>query len=324
MIEKEREIAAASDVALPKISHGSRNVNEGLRADEVALSAAAEIIASLATAFQTPSLPAEDADSTLSLPGVATHATRTLETELQKLAIRVRHLEGRAAVATFSHIPHTPSEIKEAVSGSINGSSNCTSRIGHGGQASQQDIRETSPPVKRRRLDHRTLDALHECVSNEANLLQTQRQDLSAIDAQLTTQSHLSQGTLNMKHQSVATLERELLKHQKANEAFQKVLREIGQIVTAVARGDLTMKVRMNAVELDPEITTFKRTINAMMDQLQTFASEVSRVAREVGTEGLLGGQAVIGGIDGTWKELTDNGKLHHTCQAYSMAGSEN
>ncbi|GJN78609.1 histidine kinase osmosensor [Purpureocillium lilacinum] len=104
-----------------------------------------------------------------------------------------------------------------------------------------------------------------------------------------------------------AALERELLKHQKANEAFQKALREIGQIVTAVARGDLTMKVHMNADELDPEIHTFKRTINAMMDKLQIFASEVSRVAREVGTEGLLGGQAIIDGVDGTWKELTDN-----------------
>jgi osomolarity two-component system sensor histidine kinase NIK1 len=112
-----------------------------------------------------------------------------------------------------------------------------------------------------------------------------------------------------LEQERVATMERELWKHQKANEAFKKAFREIGEIVTAVARGDLTMKVRMNTVEMDPEITTFKRTINAMMDQLQIFASEVSRVAREVGTEGLLGGQARIGGVDGTWKELTDNGK---------------
>jgi osomolarity two-component system sensor histidine kinase NIK1 len=66
----------------------------------------------------------------------------------------------------------------------------------------------------------------------------------------------------------------------------------------------------MNSVEMDPEITTFKRTINTMMDQLQVFSSEVSRVAREVGTDGILGGQAMIAGVDGTWKELTDNGKL--------------
>ncbi len=66
----------------------------------------------------------------------------------------------------------------------------------------------------------------------------------------------------------------------------------------------------MNTVEMDPEITTFKRTINTMMDQLQVFSSEVSRVAREVGTEGILGGQAQIEGVDGTWKELTYNGEF--------------
>lgn len=61
---------------------------------------------------------------------------------------------------------------------------------------------------------------------------------------------------------------------------------------------------------MDPEITTFKNTINTMTDQLQTFASEVSRVAREVGTEGRLGGQARIAGVEGTWMELTNNGSL--------------
>ena len=68
----------------------------------------------------------------------------------------------------------------------------------------------------------------------------------------------------------------------------------------------------VHAVEMDPEIKTFKNTINNMTDQLQTFASEVSRVAREVGTEGRLGGQAKIDGVEGTWRELTDNGKC--TC----------
>ena len=97
-----------------------------------------------------------------------------------------------------------------------------------------------------------------------------------------------------LEEERVATLERELWKHQKAYEAFQKALREIGEIVTAVARGDLSKKVRMNSVEMDPEITTFKRTINTMMDQLQVFSSEVSRVAREVGTEGILGGHYTL------------------------------
>lgn len=78
--------------------------------------------------------------------------------------------------------------------------------------------------------------------------------------------------------------------------------------MTAVARGDLSQKVQLHAVEIDTEIAKFKHTINTMIDQLQTFSSEVSRVAREVGTEGILGGQAQIGGVDGIrgrWKEIT-------------------
>jgi osomolarity two-component system sensor histidine kinase NIK1 len=106
----------------------------------------------------------------------------------------------------------------------------------------------------------------------------------------------------------LVTIEQELGKHQQSNRAFRKALREIGHIVTAVARGDLSQKVQIHAVEVDTEIATFKHTINTMIDQLQTFSSEVSRVAREVGTEGILGGQAQIEGVDGTWKELTNNG----------------
>jgi hypothetical protein len=62
---------------------------------------------------------------------------------------------------------------------------------------------------------------------------------------------------------------------------------------------------------MDDEIATFKVTINTMMDQLEVFGSEVSRVAREVGTEGILGGQAQISGLHGIWKELTNNGKAY-------------
>ena len=107
----------------------------------------------------------------------------------------------------------------------------------------------------------------------------------------------------------IAVLEEELKKHKQANEAFQKALREIGEIITAVARGDLSKKVQIHSDEVDSGISEFKCTINTMLDQLQVFSSEVSRVAWEVGTKGILGGQAQITGIDGTWKDLTNNGK---------------
>ncbi|HEY4027986.1 MAG TPA: response regulator, partial [Candidatus Dormibacteraeota bacterium] len=90
-----------------------------------------------------------------------------------------------------------------------------------------------------------------------------------------------------------------------ANLTFQ--VRNIAEVTTAVARGDLSKKT---TVEGRGEIMELKDTINVMVDQLNAFASEVTRVAREVGTEGKLGGQAHVRGVDGVWKELTDNVNL--------------
>ena len=81
-------------------------------------------------------------------------------------------------------------------------------------------------------------------------------------------------------------------------------VRNIAEVATAVARGDLSRKI---TVDVKGEILELKNTINTMVDQLNAFASEVSRVAREVGTEGKLGGQAQVPGVAGTWKDLTDN-----------------
>ena len=81
-------------------------------------------------------------------------------------------------------------------------------------------------------------------------------------------------------------------------------VRNIAEVTTAVASGDLSKKI---TVDVRGEILELKNTINTMVDQLSSFAAEVTRVAREVGTEGKLGGQAVVRGIGGTWKDLTDN-----------------
>ncbi|MBH5338066.1 HAMP domain-containing protein [Streptomyces pactum] len=81
-------------------------------------------------------------------------------------------------------------------------------------------------------------------------------------------------------------------------------VRSIAQVATAVANGDLSRKVRVDA---RGEILELKETINTMVDQLSSFADEVTRVAREVGTEGILGGQARVPNVAGTWKDLTDN-----------------
>ncbi|HVJ68916.1 MAG TPA: HAMP domain-containing protein, partial [Caulifigura sp.] len=81
-------------------------------------------------------------------------------------------------------------------------------------------------------------------------------------------------------------------------------VRNIAEVTTAVANGDLSKKI---TVDVKGEILELKNTVNIMVDQLRSFASEVTRVAREVGTEGKLGGQADVKGVSGTWKDLTDN-----------------
>src|SRR5207237_2723761 len=81
-------------------------------------------------------------------------------------------------------------------------------------------------------------------------------------------------------------------------------VRNIADVTTAVAMGDLSKKI---TVEVRGEILELKSTINTMVDQLNAFAAEVTRVAREVGSEGKLGGQADVKGVSGTWKDLTES-----------------
>src|SRR6202046_3973814 len=82
-------------------------------------------------------------------------------------------------------------------------------------------------------------------------------------------------------------------------------VRAIAQVTTAVARGDLSQKI---SVEAKGEVATLAQTIDGMVDTLSAFAGEVTRVAREVGTDGRLGGQAEVPGVGGTWRDLTDSG----------------
>src|SRR5437867_966845 len=84
-------------------------------------------------------------------------------------------------------------------------------------------------------------------------------------------------------------------------------VRNIAGVTTAVAKGDLSKKI---TVDVKGEILELKNTINTMVDQLSSFAAEVTRVAREVGTEGKLGGQAEVKGVAGVWKDLTDSVNL--------------
>ncbi|KAM7206984.1 putative histidine kinase [Rhypophila sp. PSN 637] len=267
---------------------------------ESTLAVITALVRSLATDPKSDPVLDIRANNHVRIPGPATQEKADLERELAALVLRVQHLEAKAGAASVTTIfPDTPNATPDSLFSDVKNPASVT-------QVAVKN--KNSPGLQRNGFIDEALEGLREHVDDQSKLLDSQRQELAGVNAQLLEQKQLQEKALAIIEQErVATLERELWKHQKANEAFQKALREIGEIVTAVARGDLSKKVRMNTVEMDPEITTFKRTINTMMDQLQVFSSEVSRVAREVGTEGILGGQAQIEGVDGTWKELTDN-----------------
>jgi osomolarity two-component system, sensor histidine kinase NIK1 len=91
-------------------------------------------------------------------------------------------------------------------------------------------------------------------------------------------------------------------------------VRSIAKVTTAVARGDLSQKID---IEVEGEMLTLKETVNKMVDQLSGFASEVTRVAQEVGTQGILGGQAVVQGAEGTWESLTRNVNVSSEIRVY-------
>ena len=91
-------------------------------------------------------------------------------------------------------------------------------------------------------------------------------------------------------------------------------VRSIATVTTAVAKGDLTRKIE---IQVEGEMATLKTTVNSMVDQLSAFASEVTRVALEVGTQGILGGQARVEGVQGTWADLTLNVNVRFSAAHY-------
>jgi len=250
----------------------------------------------------------------VSLPGSNSAAKESLEDELAALAARIKHLEEKASTVNNQVLPDTPSEFGAPTSPFPNGSPG-TARNGV-----SRPVRQLSGATRQNHISNLLTSGslifseedthdLRDHVEKQADEIKTQKETVDHVKDQLLEQKeHAKRTFVKVEDMQINSLERELLKHQQANEAFQKALKEIGTIITNVANGDLSQKVQIHAIEMDPEIATFKRTINTMMDQLQVFGNEVSRVAREVGTEGILGGQAQISGVSGIWKNLTDNG----------------
>lgn len=264
------------------------------------------------------------------LAGPKSGAKDALEAELSALSQRIQYLEMQAESASRT-FPDTPNESSAPPSMFIKAedahSQNVTLSQMDSGPLPNRNPSVSSRSVRLNNLlaaresrngdaDHgRTvseddIDYLREHVQKQSEEIKSQRDMIAEISKGLVESHEQNRLALHkVETEDVGLLERELRKHQQANEAFQKALREIGGIITQVANGDLSMRVQTQASEMDQEIATFKRTINKMMDQLEIFGSEVSRVAKEVGTDGILGGQAKIPDVHGVWKELTDNGK---------------
>ena len=249
------------------------------------------------------------------LPGSNSDAKKLLELELSALASRIKYLEERATVINHEGLPHSPEDENEPFASTANENPvPCSNGTHHSSQAStipsRQEHISSLLAKKPTTLSEGDLMILRNHVQDQAAQIQKQHRTIAQVKEDLDKhQLHVKEITNVPQNQDLSSVHRELRKHQMANEAFQKALKEIGTIVTAVANGDLNQKVLVHPFEMDPEIATFKKTINTMIDQLMIFGNEVSRVAREVGTEGRLGGQAHVEGVSGIWEDLTNNGK---------------
>ena len=240
-----------------------------------------------------------------------------LEKEITALATRIQYLEAKAAGAP-STLPITPSEAPTSpfppTTTTTQKPPGTPFRPRSGSWVNQLLARRESTngdPVAHS-LTEEQLNSLRDHVDKQAGMISDQSEYIENINRQLDGQQRATKQALvgiESSMEDIEILKRELSKNQQINSTYQKVLREIGSIVTAVADGDLSKKVMISAKERDPEIATFKRTINRMVDQLQEFSSQVTHLAKEVGTEGRLGGQAVLHGGGGIWAELTQNGR---------------
>lgn len=266
----------------------------------------------------------------ISLPGPDTVAKNVVEQELWSLAARIQILEARALTTYGQALPTTPNEspppavvspitasgaTKGELTSSITqrGCSNDTKTEWVTNLLAADELSHGERSSQTTELTHEQLGHLRDHVNKQSEEIVTQKEIIEDISNQLSEHHEALGGIQHGEAHDTATLKRELIKAQGANLAFQKALREIGNIVTAVAKGDLGKKVLLHATEMDPEIALFKRTINNMVDQLQDFATQVTQLAKEVGTEGKLGGQAKVPGVQGIWAELTNNGLSNRT-----------
>jgi len=259
----------------------------------------------------------------ISLPGEDTVEKRTLERELTALASRIQLLEAKAT-SGVSSLPITPNEpLASAFQDTPISPKAASSAAPRQRSASWVNslLAKSDGEQNPRQLTEEQFAWLREHIDEQAHEIKSQKEFIDGITSQLNHQQDATKAALDTlgNSTSIEQLKREIEKNAQINATYQKVLREIGTIITAVANGDLSKKVLIHVTEKDPEIARFKHTINKMIDQLQQFASQVTHLAKDVGTEGRLGGQAVVPGVDGIWAELTRNGMSMRETVVWAM-----
>ena len=256
--------------------------------------------------------------SRVSLPGEDGPEKQTLERELTALAARIHLLESRAISGTNS-LPMTPNEPLTApfphTDTPVAPRSSDTSPRQRSVSWVNTILGRGDGESRPRQLTDEQFAHMRDMFDQQEREIQSQKEIIDDIKSQMEQQRAATKQALETlgTSPSIDQMKREIDKNAQINATYQKVLKDIGTIITAVANGDLSKKVLIHATEKDPEIAKFKQTINRMIDQLQEFASQVTYLAREVGTEGRLGGQAIVPGVDGIWAELTRNGMGNKT-----------
>ena len=227
--------------------------------DEV-LVAATEYVRNLARNGSTTSIAG------VALPGPDSPAKRAYESELAALQARINHLTKVAGAGTQT-FPMTPNEPPSYPFDSIsnrNGtpSSNRSRTFSQfPSQVSDFMLPRDDDDLEGRQVSGEDLNHVRDFVQKQAEEIKTHRNVIADVSKRLDQQKDKTTQSLErIEQEDVRRMQRELTKHQQANDAFQKALREIGGVITSVANGDLNSKVLVYATEMDPEISKFKRT----------------------------------------------------------------
>src|SRR5207237_3897 len=197
----------------------------------------------------------------------------------------------KGVAGTWKDLTDSVNSMASNLTGQVRNIANVTTAVANGDLREHLTVEVKGEVPTLRNTDHTMVDQLSSFAS-----------EVTRVAREVGTEGKLG-GQANV--QGVAGTWKDLTDNVNfmANNLTDQV-RNIAQVTTAVANGDLSKKI---TVDVKGEILELKNTINTMVDQLNSFASEVTRVAREVGTEGKLGGQADVRGVAGTWKDLTDN-----------------